>query len=330
MAAVMTPHPTLIGSTLPRRFVALVGLAAILSACGGGTDGTADGKAPAPSTSTDCAIRRGETSRTIDRPEGPRTFDVYGPTSAPTGVVFDFHGTGGVPGTEDAFTRLSTAGPAKGFVVVQPQALGTPAHWTVPGIAGPDDQALTQAILDSLRSDWCLDGVSVFATGISSGAGMATALACAGAVRAAAPIAGVALVRRCPTGSKVSVLTFHGTKDQAVPYDGTPGWQEREKMARGFFVGAMEPIMSAFARRDGCGTTPSETPVGVETTRMRWPHCAGGTEVVAYRVAGGGHNAPGTQALIDAAGINDQIGPSTDDIVATDVLLDFFARHVAH
>lgn len=324
-----TARPATITLPLSRRIAMPVALAVLLAGCGGGTDGASDSPNTAQGVA-DCVIQRGETTRTINRPEGPRTFDVYGPTSAPTGIVFDFHGTGGVPAAEDAFTKLSTAGPARGFVVVQPQALGTPAHWTVPGIAGPDDQALTQAILGSLRADFCLDGVAVFATGISSGAGMATALACAGAVRAAAPIAGVALVRRCPSGPKVSMLTFHGTKDQAVPYDGTPGWEEREKMARGFFVGAMEPIMAAFARRDGCGITPIEASAGAETTRMHWPQCDGGTEVVAYRVAGGGHNAPGTQTQIDAAGINDQIGPSTDDIVATDVLLDFFARHTAH
>jgi len=310
--------------------VRLIALSVVLSlmmlalpGCGGSEDSSTQAVACSPRPFTDT---------TIDTADGQRTFMTNVPDQATrtVGIIFDFHGTGGTPAAEEAFSHLGERGRAVGFVVVQPQALGTPAHWTVPGITGPDDGALVASLTAKVRDALCLPDVPTFATGLSAGAGMSSALACAGTVRAAAPVAGAALVRRCPDGPRVSMLTFHGTADQAVPFNGAPGWEQKETQPRGFFVGAVTPIMESWAARNGCSPMPVSTPIGSETLRITWPDCQDGVQTVMYRIEGGGHNQPGTQAQIDALGLNAMIGPSTDDIDATTVILDFFGQSVTH
>ncbi len=272
-----------------------------------------------------CAPTSAVGTRSIDTPDGERSYVVSGPTEVVRGVVVDFHGTGGTPASEDAFTRLSTLGPGAGLLVIQPQGLGTPTRWTVPGISGPDDQAFVASMLDIVRTEQCLaEDIPVFATGISAGAGMSMALACAGSVTAAAPVAGAALVRRCPEGDPVGILSFHGTTDQAVPYDGVPGWEDAEQRPRGFFVGAVEPVLASFAARNGCSAEIDDEVLGPMTTERRWRNCPADAPVRLVRVEGGGHNLPGTQPLIDSLGVNDQIGPSTAEIDAAAMIVEFF------
>jgi len=247
------------------------------------------------------------------------------PTGAVRGVVLDFHGTGGTAASEDAFTRMSTSGPAADLLVLQPQGLGTPTRWTVPGITGPDDQEFVASMLDLVRTQYCLaQDLPVFATGISAGAGMSMALACAGSVAAVAPVAGAALVRRCPDGDPVGILSFHGTTDQAVPYNGVPGWEDAEQRPRGFFVGAIEPVLASFADRNGCSAEVDDQVLGPMTAERRWSDCPADAPVRLVRVEGGGHNLPGTQPLIDALGLNDQIGPSTPDVDGAAMIVEFF------
>jgi polyhydroxybutyrate depolymerase len=155
---------------------------------------------------------------------------------------------------------------------------------------------------------------------------MATQLACESDLfTGIAPVGGISLYRRCPDGEPVSVLTFHGTEDAWVPYEGPEGWEEVEAMPDAFFIGDTAETVVAFAGRAGCDDASSTSQLGDDTTVEEWS-CPDGHRVVFYTVDGGGHTHPGSHArqVYEAAGLVDSVGHTTDTFDGTDVMLDFF------
>ena len=124
------------------------------------------------------------------------------------------------------------------------------------------------------------------------------------------------LIGPCP--NSVPVIAFHGTADAVVPYD---GGEVRGSEFRGSTVRGAEGNMVRWAELDGCGTEPERSEVGSEVTHRVYPDCDDGTEVELYTIEGGGHTWPGSP--IDVA----RLGANTDQIDATDLILDFFAEH---
>jgi polyhydroxybutyrate depolymerase len=254
-----------------------------------------------------------------------RTWQLAVPTDHPVGLIVDLHGTGGTIESQDTITRLSDEGTARGYVVVTPQGLEIPARWTVPGIPGPDDVAFITELVTGIADVGCLDG-PMFVTGKSSGAAMTSQLACeSNLFTGAAPIGGIALYRRCPEGEPVSVITFHGTEDAWVPYEGPEGWEEVELMAETFFIGDTAETVAAFASRAGCDDATSIAELGEDTTLEEWS-CPDGHRVAFYTIEGGGHTHPGAHArqVYEDAELVDSVGHTTDTFDGTEVILDFF------
>lgn len=108
------------------------------------------------------------------------------------------------------------------------------------------DIALLNALLDSLRSQLCIDENRIFSTGFSFGGMFSFAAGCSDTsmMRAIAPMAGNTSVAGCGSGARpVAVMGFHGTEDQVVAIDG--GRKGRD----------------VFVERNGCTsqTTPAQT-----------------------------------------------------------------------
>ena len=245
--------------------------------------------------------------------------------SDPVGIIFSFHGTGGSIEAQDAITNLSAEGTARGYVVVTPQGLEAPERWTVPGIPGPDDISFVSDLLAQVRQRGCIDGPA-FATGHSSGASMSTQLACeTDLFTGVAPVAGVSLYRRCPTGQPISVLSYHGTEDNWVPYEGPDGWEEDEANDEGYFIGDPVSSMASFAERAGCDPDPSSEPLGDDTTVLVWS-CPDGHRVEFYTVEGAGHSHPGQHArdTYRSLGNLSRVEKTTATFDGTAVMLDFF------
>ncbi len=304
-----------------------IALAGIVAACG--SDDAADTSAsPATPDSTVCSpqVEPGvvRESATVDGTE--RTWQLAMPDGEAFGIIVDLHGTGGTIDVQDAITRLSEEGTERGYVVITPQAEENPARWTVPGIPGPDDVAFVEFLLDDVREKTCATGPA-FATGKSSGAAMVTQLACETELFAAvAPVAGINLYRRCPTGSPISVLTFHGTEDTWVPFEGPDGWEEVEAETDTFFIGDPAASVEAFARRADCEEEPTTTEIGTDTTLLEW-ECRDGREIVSYQFEGAGHTHPGelARAAYKELGV-EGIGENSITVEGTEVMLDFFDR----
>ncbi|MGI9667710.1 MAG: alpha/beta hydrolase family esterase [Acidimicrobiia bacterium] len=253
-----------------------------------------------------------------------RTWQIAVPEGAPKGLIFDFHGTGGSPQVHDSITRMSAEGTARGYVVITPQGLENPARWTVPGIPGPDDVAFVEALAEETILAACVEG-PVIATGKSSGAAMTSQLACTSPTFSVfAPVAGINLYRRCATGAPISVITFHGTADQWVPYIGPDGWKEVEQETDTFFIGDVEATVAAFAERAECDQ-PTQSELGGDTLITDF-RCTVAEQVALYRIEGGGHTHPGTYAKerYEELGATDTVGSTTETFDGTVVMLDFF------
>ncbi len=303
-----------------RRLGSLAVLAAlVVASCG--TSEPADGE-------PECVpeLTAGTELRTIDHEGTAREYQLAVPEGEPRGIIFDFHGASSSIAAHDEVTRMSTAAPARGFIVVTPQGLGNPARWTVPGLPGPDDVALVERIDAQIRAEGCVDGPTI-GTGISAGASMAVQLACTSdLVSIIAPVAGISLYRRCTDGPPIATITYHGTDDLFVPYVGPDGWEEVEQQPDVYFIGDVVASVTAFAERAGCTGDTTERSLGDDTTITA--HDCPDVPVELYTIRGGGHTHPGEHALgvYLAEGLTTSLGPTTTTFDGTDEMLDFFDR----
>jgi polyhydroxybutyrate depolymerase len=232
-------------------------------------------------------------------------------------LVLNFPGWGGTKEKTEANTRLGQVGADRGYLVVTPDATGTPKRWNWQGQPGlPDDYAFVHALVSQVRRQACVDPRRIYATGHSNGAAFASQLVC----RAPHEFAAVAMVSAtvpaaCPPGIAPAVLAIHGTADPSVPYAG----EERSRRA----VPAAVDVVADYAKRYHCripAARTTEPAPGI--SRLRYTGCDRRADVVLDSVVGGRHPWPGSaQATADP--LNSPAGRTFD---ATDAILDFFDR----
>jgi polyhydroxybutyrate depolymerase len=152
-------------------------------------------------------------------------------------------------------------------------------------------------------------------TGKSDGAGFAASAACGiPQVAAVATISGAFYQgeNRCAaSGQPLSILNMHGTGDPVVPYDGS--------RARGLY--ATDAWLALWRQRDQCAGPGIDRSIASDVVQTTWPSCIDGTEVVNYRIIGGGHTWPG--ATVPSGGP----GATTHSIDAAQAMAAFFAAH---
>lgn len=277
---------------------------------------------------------------------------------SPAPLVVDIHGLTMNDDLEAAVTGMEDLARTEGFLVATPQGLGVIPHWNYisSGLAS-DDVSYIENLVARMGDDLCVDMSRVYATGISNGGLMSSALACRlpDVFAAVAPVAGLAMLDGCDTGPPVPIQVTYGTADNVLPYRGglgdllraflgsnrldpsaaTPAEQAAEVDRIAF--PPVDDSMAAWAARDGCAPTATEERVSDEVVRRSWPDCDGGTEVVLYLVEGGGHSWPGTAlgggsedgqtADPAAGGLASVAGHTTQDISATELAWAFFQRH---
>ncbi len=271
-----------------------------------------------------------------------RTYYLHVPVNLPKDravpLVLMFHGGGGTPVYAERESRFDELADRDGFLVAYPEGVGK--SWNdgrnVEAIAAQhekvDDLGFVAALLDDLARRHKLDTRRVFATGISNGGIFSHTLAAqlAARVAAIAPVAGGlagTLQDRFKPEKPVSVLILQGTADPLVPYNGgdvvafgskrgkilstdetVKKWVEHNQCRR-------EPVKEELPDRD-----PKD---GCAVTRYRYPQGKDGTEVVLYRIEGGGHTWPnGAQYLPEKL-----IGKVCRDIDGSDVIWEFFKSH---
>jgi polyhydroxybutyrate depolymerase len=177
-------------------------------------------------------------------------------------------------------------------------------------------------------------------TGLSNGAFMTSAIACAygDRIAAAAPVAGISEIEDCDPDRAVPVVAFHGTDDGFVTFDGGLGEDAAALPApdgSGQTIGDLDDaqaaaegpsvpeITAAWGDRNECARKPKRRAVADDVTRIRF-RCPDRADVVLYRVEGGGHSWPGSEF---SRSIESVTGPVTFSISANEVMWEFFRRH---
>jgi len=282
----------------------------------------------------------GDHSRTVAVGERTRTYHVHVPASydgtRAFPVVLVLHGGGGNGRQMARYSGMSRTADREGFLAVYPDGSGRLKRvlltWNtgLPGIYATriksDDLGFVRALLDDFETVANVDRRRVYATGISNGAMLSLMLAAhmPDRIAAVAPVAGTIKDSARPGARPVSVLFFHGTKDGHVPIEGGIGPNSRVR----FRFPALADTVAAWAKANGCPSTPKvedlpdRTDDGATVQRHTYGPGREGSEVVVYRIEGGGHTWPGSPQ-----GLAGMLGPTTRDIKANEIIWAFFKRH---
>ncbi len=277
----------------------------------------------------------GDHNRTVAVGELTRSYTVHVPRGhdpkKPTPVVLVFHGAGSNARQTIRLTGLSDKADAAGFLAVYPEGTGRFATWNAGNCCGNarrnavDDVAFVRAILDELAGVANVDAKRVFATGISNGAMLSYRLASelSDRIAAIAPVSGTMGSETCDPKRPVSVMHFHGTADDFVPYDG--GRAEKSLPTIRFL--SVDHSIRAWVKADNCPDKPvvvelpNRAADGILVTRSTYGPGDDGAEVILYAIKGGGHTWPGHELPFGF------LGKATKDISATDLMWDFFEKH---
>ncbi len=277
-------------------------LAAGLASCGGdskpagrgadapaGTTTPSTGRQPSARPSPGCenappATAAAGKAQTLDVGGVERTYLLAAPEGRnPAPLIILLHGMGSSAADIGRASGLPARGPAGGAVVVAPDAAGTPTMWR-PGADGPDADFL-DALVAHVEARHCIDTNRVGIVGFSVGAVFASTYGCARQDRVAAVVT-VEVDTPGTCTRPMPILAFHGTADPIVAYDPPPG---STPLGGG---SGTEANLAAWAKISRCTTTPVTTEISGKVTRIEWPRCAGGSEVVLYKIIGGGHTWP--------------------------------------
>jgi polyhydroxybutyrate depolymerase len=263
----------------------------------------------------------------------------YQPASA-LPLVLNLHGYAEPAPFQVSLSGLPAYGDEHEFVTITPYGQVDPPRWAI-DLAGAD-VAYIGDLLDEADRTLCIDDNRVYVTGLSNGAMMTSAVACAYSDRiaAAAPVAGIWQIDGCAFDRAVPVVAFHGTEDNYLPYDGgfggavaslpTPGGgtmgdQTDAQAGADASTGPSVPDnAAAWAARNGCDDiAPAENAVASDVAQLVYA-CPPGVETELYRVDGGGHAWPGSET---SKAIESAVGPTTFSIDATALMWAFFEMH---
>jgi polyhydroxybutyrate depolymerase len=275
----------------------------------------------------------------IDVPVGPRVRRAVAcvpeapPPAAGWPLVLAYHGGQTHPEVMRRFSGLDAFAAAGRAVVVYPAGTGSRDDiltWNGGNCCGQalvdqvDDVGFTGALIAAVESRLPIDPRRIHATGMSNGAMMAYRVAAEMADRIAsiAPVAGPLALESIAPARPVPVIHFHGTLDQFTPLEGGIGRRSVTRVSH-------RPVLDGlhdWARADGCPPEPRPEPVpcsddGIAVERFTWGPGRAGSEVVFYRIDGGGHTWPGR--LADSF----YLGPSALSLDANDLIWKFFVRH---
>lgn len=232
-------------------------------------------------------------------------------------LVFNLHGYGSNAAEQDRYSGLPAMGEERGFIVVTPEGSGESRHWDFPGLGPVDDVAFIGELLDKLEGELCIDATRVYVAGMSNGAALAKFVACGlpGRIAAIAEVAATAGPRLCGSGEAIPIITFRGTDDACVPYEGGTS-----ACGMRLPVIAAEEAMRLWGVHNGCGATASMANVSVHVRTTTYAECDGGANAILYTIEGGGHTWPGAIEV-------PRLGVTTQEIDSTELIWAFFEAH---
>lgn len=251
-------------------------------------------------------------------------------------VLFHLHGGGGTAkGTRGlTFGRFNALSDRDGFIVVYPNAIeknwndGRKSDAVTAWKEDIDDVGFIVAIIDELDEKYKIDRSRIFTTGMSNGGFMSTRLLCekpdlfrGGAILTAQ--ISLDYLPKCNPTQPTAVLVMNGTEDPLVPYDG--GDIKVFRKSRGKII-STDAYVEFWKDKNGCTTKKSTVQLpdrrddGTTVSVDEYIHCETNGALILYRIEGGGHTWPGGKQYLGER----LIGKTSRDIVACDVIWDFF------
>ena len=174
-------------------------------------------------------------------------------------------------------------------------------------------------MLADIESSYKVDRKRIYATGLSNGGIFSYRLACDASdiFAAIAPVSGTLNVSPCEPKEPVSVIHFHGTADEHVPYNGGVG----DKSLADVPFTSVKDSIDFWVKFDQCAAAP-QTEKFSDIQHDVYSKCANGTAVELYTILDGKHAWPGASGPAGPGG--DQ---PTQSISATQLMWDFFTAH---
>ncbi len=249
-----------------------------------------------------------------------RTYEYYIPTgytgSEEVPLLFSFHGLGSSGLGQITLTEFDVLAEQEGFIAVFPNATtldpasypscaeglpdlpGAEIQWNMgaPGslqyCAGIDDVGFASDMVDWFENNYNIDESRIYATGMSNGAMFSYLLAfnLTGTFAGIAPVCSPMTLNLGGSTTPITVIVMMGTADPIVPYEGygslnvTYSTNETIAYWRGVDNTTTGPVETVW------GPTESDSTV---VTRYVYSGGTDGTEVILFKVDGGGHTWPG-------------------------------------
>ncbi|MEZ5382028.1 MAG: PHB depolymerase family esterase [Microthrixaceae bacterium] len=306
--------------------------------------------APVPSPGCGSAATpsdAGVTDETLAHNGVDRDFTVFVPErdgGSPMPLLLDLHGLGSNKEQQRGLSGYEELARRDGVAVAWPQGLGERPGWDFGPNGANDDVGFMVELVAAIGESACIDEARVYASGMSNGGLLSSALACLHpeTFAAVAPVAGYQVTADC--GSPSSVILFYGTDDAVLPWAGgvgeglgavvkgeipdLPPPEPPDMSADPGFLAPVPVNVNEWATLAGCDPERTEDAVSTEVAHWVYDDCDDGA-VEAYVVDGGGHSWPGSEALADLSDpvISAVVGTTTFDISATDLAWAFFAAH---
>jgi len=193
-----------------------------------------------------------------------------------------------------------------------------------------DDVKFLRELIPAIAKSHAVDRHRIFASGISNGGNMALRLALelSDQIAAAAVVASAMPgVNECGTPAHpVSILFMNGTADPVLPYDGgevAKAWGKRGSVI------SIDASVRYWIRHNQTKTEPEAVkfpqrgPGRGSVTRYLYSGGREGTEVVLYKVEGGGHTEPSIREQYTGP-FENVIGAQNSDIEMADEVWGFF------
>ena len=214
----------------------------------------------------------------------------------------------------DRWTGFSALADEVGFILAITSALGevwNDGHYPKRVEGDPDDVRYLLALLDDVCRRLPIDRLQIYVVGMSNGATMAARLVCEHPARIAAfaQVAGtaaeaVACARR--PAVPVSILQVHGTRDRYAPYSGGRAHGLRARLVLRHPAGpcvAVDEWARLWVDGNGVHDGPHTETVPPDATIRRWRGPSPASDVVFYRLNGGGHTWPGNRTWVPRSSV---------------------------
>ncbi len=214
-------------------------------------------------------------------------------------LVLNFHGFTSFAEQQEGYSAMNLVADTAKFFVVYPE--GVDNAWNVGWAFGSneDDVGFTNALIDSLHAEYGINLDRVYSCGMSNGGFFSYKLACELNDRIAkiASVTGSMVAseaNNCIPANPIPVMQIHGTADNVVNYNGSPGVSI-----------PIEELLENWIELNGC--TPVSDTIFVEdisTTDfstaqlIQYRDCDDNVMIAFYKIIGGQHTWPGAPIAV--------------------------------